>query len=245
MSWRVPKIWEGGDVWILGGGPSVPKQFGIPDEVVQSVVKGTSPPSVYSPYMKELHDKHVIGINVAYLIGDWIDMVFFGDGAFFLNHLQGLAKFPGMKVSCHPTTEKYDWVKYTPRDGNHPRGISDNPMKVSWNGNSGAAAISIAANTGAKRIILLGFDMKVDGENKQHWHDLYGRTKKLREIDHMVRKGRKVRPYHMPFDRHLRGFPVIAQDAKKRGIDIINASPDSAIHDFPKFTIKELLYDNS
>ena len=243
MSWEVPKIWEGGDVWILGGGPSVPKQFGIPDEVVQKVVKGTSPPSVYSPYMVSLHDKHVIGINVAYLIGDWMDMVFFGDSGFFLSHLQGLAKFPGLKVSCHPSVQKYDWIKYTPRSGSQPRGISENPKMVSWNGNSGAAAISIAANAGASRIILLGFDMKLDETNKQHWHDLYGRVKRLNTGN--KRRGGRVKPFHYPFDRHLRGFPVIAQDAKKRGIEILNACPESAIKEFSKFTVKELLYDNS
>ena len=97
MIWQVPRIWEGGDVWILGGGPSVPKQFNIPDKVVQEVVAGASP-SVYSPYMSFLHNKHVIGINVAYLIGDWIDMVFFGDASFFLPHQQRLAVFTGMKL---------------------------------------------------------------------------------------------------------------------------------------------------
>lgn len=244
MSWQVPKIWEDADVWIIGGGPSVTKQFGIPDEVVQSVIKGTSPPSVYSPYMKVLHDKHVIGINVAYLIGDWIDMVFFGDSAFFHSHIERLAKFPGLKVSCHPSVEKYDWIKYTPRSGKS-KGISDNPKMVSWNGNSGAAAISVAANAGASRIILLGFDMKLDTANKQHWHDLYGRQKRTQEQQNKRNRGIRQKPFHYPFDRHLRGFPVIAQDAKSRGIEILNASPDSAIECFPKFTIKELLFDNS
>jgi hypothetical protein len=72
MIWQVPRIWEGGDVWIIGGGPSITKEFNIPDEVVQSVLKKQSPLSVYSPYMSFLHDKHVIGINVAYMLGDWI-----------------------------------------------------------------------------------------------------------------------------------------------------------------------------
>jgi len=243
MTWQVPRIWEGGDVWILGGGPSVPRQFGIPDELVQKVVKGISPPSVYSPYMAALHDKHIIGINVAYLIGDWMDMIFFGDSTFFLNHMQKLAAYPGLKVSCHPTTDKHTWVKYTPRNEKQPRGISDNPKMVSWNGNSGAAAISIAANAGAKRIILLGFDMKMSEANQQHWHDAYGRIKRIEETKR--NRHANTKPYHLPFERHLRGFPVIAQDAKRREIEILNASPDSAIREFPKYTVKELLYDNS
>ena len=85
MRWTVPPIWEGDDVWILGGGPSVTMQFGIPNDVVEKVRKQELPPSVYSSYMKDIHNCHVIGINVAYLIGTWIDMVFFGDGKFFVN----------------------------------------------------------------------------------------------------------------------------------------------------------------
>jgi hypothetical protein len=233
MTWHVPNIWEGGDVFILGGGPSVTKQFNIPDEVVQAVISGASPLSAYSPYMTYLHDKHVIGINVAYLIGDWIDMVFFGDSGFFLKHQQGLAKFPGLKVSCHPTVEKADWVKHTARDRHHSRGISDNPRMASWNGNSGAAAISVAANAGAKRIILLGFDMKLNADSRQWFHGVYN---KKSGVD-----TNKKRPKHLPFERHLRGFPEIARDAKKRGISIINLCPDSAIQEFPKYSLKEFI----
>lgn len=233
MIWQVPRIWENGDVWILGGGPSVPKQFGVPDNVVDGVIKGTSPASVYSPYMSFLHNKHVIGINVAYLIGDWIDMVFFGDVGFLLKHEQGLANFPGLKVSSHPRADKYDWIRYTPRDNSHPRGISDNPNLVSWNGNSGAAAISIAVNAGAKRVILLGFDMKCDKEN-QHWHDLYGRLENAKKRD-------PRKPYRLPFERHLRGFEFIEKDARRRGVEILNACPDSAIRQFKKVSVKDLI----
>jgi len=235
MIWQVPPIWEGGDVWIIGGGPSVPRQFGIPEKVIQSVVNGTSSPSVYSPYMEYLHDKHVIGINVAYLIGDWIDAVFFGDQGFFLTHQAGLARFPGLKVSCSPGIEKTPWVKYLGRDKTKIRGITDNPKMVSWNGNSGAAAISMAVHAGAKRILLLGFDMQVNVNNDQHWHDIYGR-KQPRP---------KNKPIRYPFERHLRGFPEIARDAKRMGVEILNVNSDSAITNFPKYNLKELIYDNS
>ena len=238
MIWSVPRMWEEGDVWILGGGPSVPRQFGIPEKVVQDVINGISPPSVYSPYMKALHDKHVIGINVAYLIGNWIDIILFGDDSFFLKHQKGLSEFPGLKVSCYPKDRNIPWVKFLARDNRHPKGISINPKTVSWNLNTGSAAISIAVHTGAKRIILLGFDMKLDENEVQHWHDLYGRRKSWKERN-------KSKPDGLPFERHLTGFPIIAKDAKMLGVEILNASPESAIQDFPKFTVKQLLHDNS
>jgi hypothetical protein len=239
MNWEVPRIWEGGDVWILGGGPSVTKQFDIPDQVVQSVLNGTASPSVYSPYMEAIRNKHVIGINAAYLIGTWIDMVFFGDNKFFLPHRDRLAVWPGLKVTCHDGVKDYNWVKFLARDNQHPRGISPNPNMVAWNANSGSAAISIAANAGAKRIILLGFDMNtINGH--QHWHKLY--QNEPTAVRPAGRRGVPVDPNKsLPFHKHLIGFPAIAKDARMRGIEIINASLDSVIKEFPKMTVKEIL----
>lgn len=235
MNWSVPRMWEGGDVWILGGGPSVTKMFGIPDEVVRAVKSRTSPPSVYSEYMSVLHDKHVIGINVAFQIGDWIDMVFFGDNNFYLKYREQLAEFPGLKVCCHHQTAVQPWIKFLDKDREHPKGISLAPHLVSWNGNSGAAAISVAAWAGAKRILLLGFDMQLAEDKYQHWHDVYQRGPLTTQ-----EQSQKLK-----FDIHLLGFPQIAEDAKKLGIEIINVNPDSLIEQFPKFTLKELLWDNS
>jgi len=229
--WTIPKIWDGGDVWIIGGGPSVTEQFDIPVEVVKSVTDRTSPPSVYSPYMKGIHDKHVIGVNVAFMIGDWIDMVFYGDTGFYLRYVNELSKFPGVKVTCEPHQNKQKWIKYVDKDKEHPRGLSQHPNKVSWNGNSGSAAINLAVHLGAKRIILLGFDMKLSKEDYQHWHDIYLRGKIVEERRRMG----------LPFDKFLRRFKYIAEDAKKIGVEIINACPDSAIIEFRKTTVKELL----
>jgi len=238
MIWSVPKIWEDGDVWILGGGPSVMKQFNIPNSVVQSVMNNTSSPSVYSPYMSALHDKHVIGINISFMIGDWIDMVFFGDTKFYKMYKEKLAAFPGLKVSCHVDLKNNPWVKYLAKNGKKSLGISPDPSSIGWNSNSGAAAISVAANAGAKRILLLGFDMCKDAGNRKHWHNEYtvfGRQ----QIP--VRGHRTARVAPLPFERHLKGFPTIARDAKARGIEIINVCPTSAITVFPKCDLKDVL----
>ena len=86
-----------------------------------------------------------------------------------------MAEFPGLKVSCDPRVEKFPWVKFLGRDGSHGKGISQNPRLVSWNGNSGAAAINFAVHAGVKRVVLLGFDMKLGVGTQQHWHDIYHR----------------------------------------------------------------------
>ena len=237
MNWTVPRMWDGGECWIIGGGPSIPKQFGVPDDIIDAVANKELPPSAYSPYMTSIHDKHVIGVNMAFRLGDWVDICFFGDRGWFFANRKELAEFPGLKVTCNANMSgsKYDseYVKYLPRDKNHAKGISTNPKRVSWNANSGAAAISVAIHTGATRIILLGFDMSLGEGHKQHWHGLYN----------IAGRG-KVEAKKLPFNRHLKGFPLIAKEAKKLGVVILNASPDSAIKCFPKVQVKDLLEGN-
>lgn len=233
MPWRAPQIWTGATVWVLGGGQSLPEQFGVPPEIIRQVQDGELPMSAYSPYMEALHRRHVVAINSAFLIGDWIDIVFFGDKGWFFGNRKQLAKFPGLKVTCHHAVDaskyKGDHVKYLAKDNTKRKGLTRNPHKVCWNLNSGMAALSMIANMGARRIILLGFDMKLSSSGRQHFHGEYNRR---------VVKARKL-----PFERHMACLPHIVDDARKRRITIINASPDSAITVFTKITVKELLRD--
>jgi hypothetical protein len=235
VSWKTPyELWEGGEVWILGGGPSVPIQFNVPKDIIEKVTAQELPPSTYSPYMSQIHNKHVIGVNLAFLIGDWIDIIFFGDSKFFKRFRAEIASYKAIKVSCNSkaisASYHKDNIKYLPKDGSAPYGLTKNSKKLSWNQNSGCAAINLAANLGAKRIILLGFDMKLDKNNKQHWHSFYSTANR-----------KEINPKSLPFQRHLRSMDAIARDARKRGIEIINANPDSAIEHFKKMSVKDLL----
>jgi hypothetical protein len=228
-NWSAPKLWEGGSCWIVGGGKSMPYQFGIPGDVIEGVCTGKLFPSAYSPYLEALHHRHVIGVNNSYLIGHWIDFLFFGDGSWHLVHQHRLAKWPGIKVTCAPKfgnldEKKAQGIKYLGKDRSHRQGISSSPQRVSWNGNSGAAAISLARHLGVKVIYLLGFDMNAEGKYT-HWHGQHG-------------VARKKNP---PFKRHLVGFPAIAKDAKEMGITIFNVNKDSAIECFKKISLKDTL----
>jgi hypothetical protein len=224
----VPEIWKGGECWIIGGGPSVPRQFDVPEKVINDVLRKTSPLSIYSPYMKAIHNKHVIGVNAAFFIGTWIDMLFFGDKGFYLPNQKEIREFPKLKVTCSDYFSKPEWkgIKYLARD-KKGMGISNNPSTVCWNVNSGAAAISVAANMGCKRIILLGFDMNVGEKSEMHWHAHYRKAGEL--------------PKNLPFHRHMRGFTQVKKDAKRRKIEIINASPNSALPHFKKAKVKDLI----
>lgn len=229
MNWVVPTdMWKDKDVWILGGGPSLSRQFKVPNNLIKQVEKGQLPVSVFSPFMKAIHDQPVIGINMAFLLGEWIDLVFWGDPSFYRmkNVPQLLKQFPNLKIGCNQwfNDKKMEangiWAIAREKEG--VLGISNNPAKVRWNYNSGATAISIAANAGAKRIILVGFDMN-RMPTHSHWHNMYGG------------------PKNPGFKQHLKGFKQIAIDAEERGIEIINASPNSSIAQFPKANVFDII----
>jgi hypothetical protein len=232
--WTVPPLWEGGECWIIGGGASMPRQFGVPEEIIKKVSSGQLEASAYSPYLSTIHNKHVIGINNAYTIGNWIDICFFGDCGWWLVHQSKLAKFPGMKITCCPrfanrSPKEMEGVKYLRKDNLCKDGITTKPDAVAWNNNSGCASISLAAHLGVKRIILLGFDMSFDKQNVSHWFGSHhpGRAKN--------------KPINIPFPRHMRGIPAIVKHANQRGIEILNASDHSAIREFKVVKVNELL----
>jgi len=234
MIWKIPEMWKGGECWIIGGGPSVPRMFGVPESVIESVQNKVATLGAYSPYLSALHDKHVIGVNTAYLYGDWVDVVVFGDSQFYLEHAKRLLNFKGIKVSSHPRVHSRHpgiyHIKFTPLDTSHPVGLTDKRGHVSWNKHSGSGAINLAYHFGAKRIYLLGFDMKLDVNGKSHSHAEY------------FREGLPKFGKNLPYDRHLAAYPKIAADAERLGLEIINVNDDSAITQFPIVTnIKEVL----
>lgn len=210
--WSIPKVWS--EAWIIGGGPSIREQFDVPD--------GEDP----APYMEAIHNRHIIGVNMAYRLGNWVDMMFFGDMTFLhKGYKEDMLEFPGTKVTSNSGWKRQKpWVKarvkYVPRDMRKRVGISEKPGHLSWNNSSGASAINLAYHMGARKIYLLGFDMHAPGAS--HWHTLYGKKK-------------------VPFHRHLAAFPKIQQDALRLGVEIINISPTSKIKAFEKATLKEVI----
>lgn len=222
-TWTVPRMWEGEQCFIVGGGSSFYKQAEIPNDIISQVLSKELSPSSYISYLSFLSEKHVIGVNMAYKLNELIDIVFFGDVGFWTKQQAQLLINRSMKVTIHNGDFK-DSVKVLLKDKG--LGLSKLPDRLCWNGNSGAAAINLAVHTGVKQIILLGFDMNLDQDKNQHWHKEYATP-----LD-------KVQDN---FTRHLKGFPKIASDAKEMGVEILNANPDSAIDVFTKVNLKDIL----
>lgn len=201
----IPELWPGRTVYIIGGGPSLARMDLTP-----------------------IHSKRVIGVNQAFRLGPWVNVLYFGDCNFYdLNRKNGIKDFGGLMISSCQRIPKDGWpgVHRVKRSKQKPYGIdTERRNSIAWNNNSGASAINIAYWLGAKRVVLLGFDMHKE-EGNHHWHSYY--------------KDRG--PNHNPYPRHLIGWPQIAKDAQSVGLEIINATPDSAITDFPYMPLEEIV----
>jgi hypothetical protein len=108
---------------------------------------------------------------------------------------------------------------------NIPDGLSDDPATLATGGTSGYAALNLAVLKGAKRIVLLGYDYGlIDGQH--HYHDAY--------------------PWHhqandQSWPSWAKQFDAMAPSLKELGVDVVNASPSSAISCFAKMSIEDAL----
>lgn len=117
--------------------------------------------------------------------------------------------FLGVRYSNNPLSQKFNVKKL-------------NQQKFKTYGNSGASCISLAADGGAKRIILLGFDVqKTDG--KAHWHG-----------DHPPSLGNagQIARWHEK-------FAELSRDLKH--LEIINCSRQTALKCFPRANLEDVL----
>lgn len=102
-------------------------------------------------------------------------------------------------------------------------GLSSRDGYIRQGGNSGFQAVGLALLFGARRIILLGFDMQYS-QRRSHWHG-----------DH---HGDLHNPEPARFDAWMDHFAALGAQS---GAQIINCTRDSALTCFPKADLIESL----
>lgn len=101
------------------------------------------------------------------------------------------------------------------------RGLGSDSIK--YGRTSGHLALSLAITMGASHVVLLGFDCRVvDG--RSHWND------KAPQVSEIV--------YKSDFLRYWNGWGELAQMA---GVRVTNATPGSAIKEFPFKSLSEFI----
>jgi hypothetical protein len=155
----------------------------------------------------------VIAVNNAYEYAPWADMLYACDYRWWKEYRP---EFKGLKVCPHEGACKEFRLIYV--KGAAKPGLSLTQDRIHYGGNSGFQALNIAILSGAKKIILLGFDMQPDPQTgRLHFHS-----------DH----GRIGNPQKNTFMRWLRAFNEAAPQIERLGIQVLNCSNKSALNCF-------------
>jgi len=195
----VDPIFKGETVYIIGGGPSL-KDFD----------------------WNKLLGKKVIAINKAFYHHQHSQVMYWTDSRFYTWYKDDIDKFKGLKYTLRKGYYNND-VRLLKRGVKY--GIELSKDTLAHGNNSGYAAINLAYHLGAKKIVLLGYDMGNVG-GKSHFHEGYPSRPVSDEI------------YQKQF---MPGFGAIYEALKGKGIQVYNACPTSNLKVFPIITIDKAL----
>jgi hypothetical protein len=228
-SWKVPREWEGETAFIIAGGPSLQ---GFDAEILRG--RG-----------------RIIAVNTAGLVrppGEtgttphcpWADVLYWADKNFFeVNHARlgehrgrykiarHLPELPNRKDLARALAREHD-IKVLPRANPYAQLSAKLGELGGWCG--GGNAINLAYLFGARRIVLLGFDMHF-GSDRKHWH-------RLAPWPQAPEMEKRYRSHHMP------AIAAMAWPLQQAGVEVVNCTPGSALSCFPIRPIEEVLMED-
>lgn len=152
----------------------------------------------------------------------WADAFFAADRRYWKHYFPAMLKAGVPRdrmVACCTVTAKAENIRLV-RALNRPGLGTHN--QVTTGGNSGWMGLNLAFLFGAKRILLLGFDMGAGPAGEKHF-----------DGDHP-----KPLVQAMPFAEWIKRIDRALPDIKKHGLEVVNCSRHTALHCFPKSTVQ-------
>jgi len=211
--WHTDKIWNGEDVVILASGSSLRI-----DDI--RYCEGRA---------------RIISINSTYQKAPDSDLFYAADFSWWLcpdnKHAENLARMRGIKCTIeNPAPWDFNKVKAIIPDikilrNSGLKGYDPEPDAMRTGSNSGYQAVHLAAKLGARRIILLGFDMREINGKRHHHADHTNR----RPLDTGV------------FEIFIREFNTIVKPLQDMGIEVFNCTAGSALKCFPAADLRSVL----
>jgi hypothetical protein len=140
-------------------------------------------------------------------------------------HHRGVPGFKGLKVTQDVTAAAAYNLRRIRLEKTCDQLLVEEAGVIGWGGNSGFHALNLAVQFGAARIVLVGFDLTLAGG--LHWH------------------GRHPPRLNNPTGKLLMRWADIL-DAQAPllaglGVEVVNASPISALAAYPKVSLEEAL----
>jgi hypothetical protein len=182
-----------------------------------------SGPSMTAELGERCRGHHVIAVNDAWKLVPFADVLYACDAQWW--DCKDHAGFAGEKWTSISNDDNPENADCATRHGlklirgkyDDDAGFSFTPGLIHFGHISGFQAVNLALLRGAKRIILLGFDMRMVG-GKAHFFGAHPWG--LKDIDESV------------FSMGIHAFDIAAKRLPK-DVTIINATPGSALQCFP------------
>ena len=182
--------------------------------------------------MNYVRDKaKVVAINDAYRLAPWADLLYFCDTRWWEWHKdkREYQDFGGIKCTMSEVVADKEpgvvWVKNGGQSG-----FDERTDHVRTGKNGGYQCIHLCMHLGAARIILLGYDMRVSEVGHSHW---FG--------EHKAPNGPIVPLRQGTLDLMVPYFSTLKPELDKRGIEVINCTPGSAIECFTRFSLEQAI----
>ncbi len=246
MTGPVPKLWPGATVVILAGGPSLRtqnigilrncKMLTINDSwrLLPSFALATSKPFKCGQCMG-VPDKRDPVCPLCFGTGQCSTCaMYFSDASWWQQSMAVNRRSKDNEHSFHDAIYKGWWFSGSPDFRDHPQvnalrltgqtGLEDDPAGLRHGSNSGYAAINLAVHLGAKKIILLGYDMRME-RGRSNWHD----------------EARPLASESVYEQSMLPHFRSLVAPLRRLGVSVVNATPDSALECFPTATLEDAL----
>lgn len=192
-------IWTGETVFICASGPSLTRE-----DVEKTRGKAKS-----------------IAINSTIRMAPWADALYACDYAWWERYQDDWKDFQGLKFSQDPKAHRRFGTIYVKSE--RKPGLGKNT--IHQGSNSGYQAVNLAYLMGAKRMILLGFDMQLT-RDRAHWHG-----------KHM----RMSNPTAKLCQTWVHNFNGLAKELAAEGVEVINCTRETALTCFPRKTLDDVL----
>lgn len=175
----------------------------------------------------------MIAVNSQYLNAPFADVLYFADSRWWWRHKDKpqFKRFAGVKVTIEPTgleiTDPHVHMLRSADDkpGAPKPGLSANPAVLVTGRNGGYQVVNIAVLAGAKKIVLLGYDMRIVG-GKSH-----------NEMNHPGGRhpeGNAASDYV----GYVKNFRTMVRPLERLGVEVLNATPESALDVFRKVPLE-------
>ena len=211
--WAAEEIWHGSTVVCIGGGPSLTA-------------------AQVNACRDRIDDRgnrvRIIAINDAYKLAPWADVLYFCDCKWWRWHHKRLTDWAGLIVRLQGGAHDFGDPRIkVMRNLDQKGGLATQRDGLHTGQNSGYQAINLAVHFGARRILLLGYDLSAKHEGGKvvtHW---FG--------DHPGGTAERVYSTMLPW------FDTLPRELERRGVEVINCTGGGRLNVFPRGKVEELL----